>query len=229
MNSNNPYTKRDKYGCFVSDNDSVAISYGFSANGGAIKINVENKSAKTIYVDWQASQIMLDNNPEQSFSYGDYLPYDATAEYIYPHTSKAKQFNVFDDYKFNKLKGKFEKKRVLTAENKNTELLARTFTEADSPLFFTSELSMHLSLDSISTPTIFAQDFYVAEVAKGGSQISPSILGISDSKTSDSFYVKHEVGQNFWYTVGGIVLIGAIGTVYVISGAWERDLEDDDY
>lgn len=54
--------KDDKTGDWVFENDSVKVSYSFNGQNGPVTVGVYNKLEKPVYVDWEKSALIIDDN-----------------------------------------------------------------------------------------------------------------------------------------------------------------------
>lgn len=56
----------EKTGEWIFENDSVKISYAFNGQNGPVTVGVYNKLEKPVYIDWQKSALIID---DQAISY----------------------------------------------------------------------------------------------------------------------------------------------------------------
>lgn len=206
VNSNSPYVERDSSLSFVTNTDSVRITHSFSGEDSPVLITVENTMTQNLYVDWNKSYLMLDNDSMQAFPYVDYLAGFPSLELVPPHSKISRKFQVFSGFQFDKLKTGFIKKKLATPTGNSYVVNYKDYTESDSPLFFTSGLSVYLGNDLPKLPTEFVQDFYVSRLIKAGGTEPIVFLG-DENRLGNMFYTRKEHGRGFWEGVGGVALV----------------------
>lgn len=214
---------------FVVDNDSLELSYSFSGQNGLIQVTIKNKLDQPLYVDWQRSVLIINdratsyapNKVPINGTLGAYTTgegrdlslattgrFNATAtlppeiDFVPPQTYITRQLIGVTNQPIDQLPDSlFRKRRVPAPEYGEAVLKEAFFTANNSPLVFTSYLTLMVGKDS-PRPVVCQHRFYVSELVKMNS--SPDLL--NTPPRSDRFYVVQGAradSAGYGYTVVG--------------------------
>lgn len=196
---------------FVIENDSFELCYNFNGQNGPINVRIKNKLQQPLYVDWQRSALIINN---QAISYvpnkvpingsvaattfdwtRDFATtsgrFQATAilpaeiDFIPPQTYVTRQLIGITNQGIDRLPDSVFKKKRIPAMGDGVEVVKEAwFTAATSPLVFTSYLTMMVGkIDP--KPVVCQHQFYVSQLVKMSN--SPELL--NGDKRGDRFYV----------------------------------------
>lgn len=184
---------------FVIDNDSLELTYNFNGQNGPINVRIKNKLQHPLYIDWQRSALIINN---QAISYvankvdingslGAYtfdwtrdfsstvgrikatatLP--AEMDFIPPQTYVTRQLIGVTNQGITQLPDSIFKKRKIPAPNDGVEVVKEAwFTAANSPLLFTSYVTLMVG-KADPQPVIYQHHFYISQLLKTSNPAQP--------------------------------------------------------
>lgn len=220
---------------FVTENDSVKITYNFNGFYCPVKITVQNKSASPIYINWKKSaliasgkaisyyspsyalngsisgySIQWNNTASQSASVNAAITGSEGIEFIPPHAYITKKPAEVQDNLFEITADSSFIKAALVEDGIRYNYRMKKFTEENSPLVFRSYLTI-LSGDILKDTSI-ENTFYIKELKQAYSSPQNFIPGLS--KRGDTYFVNQATG--FGTGAAAAALIGggiAVGVV----------------
>lgn len=196
---------------FVIDNDSLELCYNFNGQNGPINVKITNKLQQPLYIDWQRSALIINN---QAISYvpntvaingslGAYSfdwtrdfsttsgRFKATAtlpaeiDFVPPQTYVTRQLMGITNQGIDKLPDSIFKKKRIPAMGDGVEVVKEAwFTSATSPLVFTSYLTLMVGKTD-PQPVVCQHNFYVSQLVKMTNL--PQML--NGDRRGDRFYV----------------------------------------
>ena len=217
---------------FVSETDSLKIIYNFYGEGPSIHITVQNKLNSPLYVNWQKSALITNNN---AVSYAgstlsingridgsvyNYLnsssqvnaDLNATANlpegitFIPPHSQVQKSFiSIFkvDNELADTL---FRKDLLPNTSGYSVRALTASFTKESSPLVFRSYLTFVIDNQASQHIITSEKEFYISKVIT--TSLPPNEYLDYQTKPGDLYYTKDLTG--YGKVVTGVVVAGAL-------------------
>ncbi|SHF91410.1 hypothetical protein [Dysgonomonas macrotermitis] len=204
INTNDPYTYKDEYGRFVQEGDSIDVLYSFYGENAPITICVVNKMSIPIYIDWRRSGVVIDDTPspfapnfdseydqDDLINFNLYMNNPDGLSYIRPYSRYEQKVMELANFNFHQIPDEQFVKRETEADSngENRLLNSLQYTEADSPLFMKTYLSIYEESSYISDPLIYESDFYISELIKGKKSTKPDSF---QNGQGDIFLVKHK-------------------------------------
>jgi hypothetical protein len=212
---------------FVVKTDSVEIAYQFRGAGGAMQIDVQNKTSKPIYVDWSKSAIIMNGKAnaywknEYSFTgrsrrhtlaaYGNYtigrqkakgkISGMTVIDIIPPNSTLSKTPVKLVSRFIPQHNGKMEQ---ISDKHKDKVFRSR-YDSASSPVQFRSYLMISHATD-FTTVSTFDQAFWVSSIALGRKS---SAEKFEDETTT--FYAKNK--HNLTIAIAAAIVIGTVVAV----------------
>jgi len=235
-------TQKDaETGRFVTENDSVKITYSFFGQNAPINLDVYNKLNKPLYIDWQRSAFITGDkavsyandqihitgevsgssigNSTVQISQGNI---DATAAlpksktFIPPHTRVSNTLLQVSDEQYVDLPKSTFKKQEINSESISgtSEVQIGEFTGDKSPLSFKSYLTLYTLDDSRQKDLIYQHNFFVSKVIKTGE--NPQIFEFYQNQRGDFFYTQKATG--FGKAATGVAIAAMAAGVASITG-----------
>lgn len=203
----------EKTGTFKLENDSVKIVYSFAGQNGPIHVNIYNKLNEPVYVDWERSAFINDDN---SYSYAD-EPIQVNGEisgtsigrgvsysnasidahvilpknvaFLPPHSQVTKTMTKINSRSFQYIADSLFTKTKLPSGYGGGAVNVKIakFEKTNSPLIFRSYLTLYTLNGNTPKFTAYQNDFYVSKVIR--SSFGPeNFEGFGDSR-GDYFYI----------------------------------------
>ncbi|MDH6534243.1 hypothetical protein D0T51_06480 [Parabacteroides sp. 52] len=243
----NHLISRNNTGEFIQENDSVRISYNFYGEDAPIHITIYNKLEEPVYIDWTRSAIIIDevatsyyegiapiqgdtyiyNNPATSSSQGSFsggIAFPHGINVIPPQARIENTPLTLSNLPFKQIpKKEFTKTSFPVEDSKQLTIYLKEYTEADSPLYFRSYLTLYTEREDglLSKPMVFERSFYVNKLIRAGHTSPSSFLGNREIP-GDLFYVKEVKGRNL-----GIGVAIAAGLAASIAIGFYGESPDD--
>ncbi len=208
-----PGMSRNKENGFVTEKDSLQVSYQFYGADGPLQIEVYNKTGRGMVLDLNRSALVV-NNQAASFYKGDIqikgISRGASVEWQRRVTGNFTRFsasatqqpdmlfvpsqsyisftpmNLTDSYLDTLPAAGFTKKKVTTDDGIVIPVNTISFQPSTSPLVFSTHLTF-ISSDTERKEFIQQHHFYVSEIVEASK--APGILPYSFSPNGDKFYV----------------------------------------
>lgn len=191
---------------FVSESDSVRISYNFNGEHGPVTITIANKSDKPLQVDWKKSALIVGDKPESYYRpewqiNGDVSGYRWTnyssgtvaatvsgqegMEFLPPHTTTTRTaMKVKPNGYFGLPEGVVEEKIKIDGFSK--KLIKGTYTKENSPLVFRSYVTFLTGPEGQGFTT--DHSFYVSQVVE--TVVVPELIWSQEEKPGNAFYIQ---------------------------------------
>ncbi len=219
IESGDPYVEKDEKNNLVFSGDSLMLIYSFHGENAPVKITVDNKMSRKLYVNWDSSWFAFGDNPENSVSLGQYITDNETITQVNAADRQEKTLFELSDLPLNEIESKnVKKEKVILTNGETRNLKTHYFNEDDTPLYLFSHIEIHL--DSVNcAPVVFEQDFYLKKVIQGG-PINPKKMAAVNEKQGNLFFVREEKGRGFVNVLGtaGVVALVAADLLLEISG-----------
>jgi hypothetical protein len=212
---------------FVQENDSAVVTYCFTGENAPVAISVYNKLDEPLYVDWARSALIIDDvasnyyqssaivHPDEVMPTG--MPVPKGIGFVPPHSRIVETPLQLSNITYKKIpKEAYSPQTFARANNGEVTLPTCNFTEANSPLFFRSYLTLFVGdKDGKEKQHMnFQRSFYVSKVIRGGT-LSPDNLLLCKNKAGDFFFISDHKSE----TTGTIAAAIAVGAVGVAVGA----------
>jgi hypothetical protein len=198
---------------FVVENDSLKLVYNFCGYGGPVRISIQNKMNVPVYIDWQRSAMIVNDNPlsflssaikiegniqGSSYNYKNsgygvnsgqlqataVLP--PTIDFIPPRvTINKKPMFVSDMFHTRIPDTAFQKVTYTPIEGTTYPVKKAGFTEATTPLRFRSFITYMVG-EPGSGSFAFEHSFYVSEIMTSGH--GPENMLINSSNHGNQYY-----------------------------------------
>ena len=239
---------QNENGDFFIKNDSLWIAYNFNGADAPIRITIFNKSKTPLYVDWQRSALIL-NDEAMSYA-GNKLEFSADASmtetidrYPYGFSYSQAQGNITGSVKvpstttfippfsmisqipivlnvnFKDVPKKNYKDAYLGRKDNEVVRIKRIdYTQDNTPLTFRSYLTVYFENGE---PMVFEDEFYMSNLLKS-TQIAPDKLPASLAERGDLFYVEKPANTTALQIIAGTAIVAGAIAVDVI-------LDSDDY
>ncbi|QKJ29291.1 hypothetical protein HQ865_05820 [Mucilaginibacter mali] len=238
--SSNNIKKDPDNGKFVTENDSVKITYSFFGRNAPINLDVYNKLNEPLYIDWQRSAFITGDkavsyasdkvyitgdvsgtsigNKSVSYSSGSI---DAVATlpksvvFIPPHTHVNNTLlEVTSQFVTYIPDNKFTKKEIPSLSISGTSLVnIAEFGTDQSPLNFRSYLSLYVMDNNVPKYMAYEHNFFVSKLINTSEE--PANFEFSQVRRGDYFYTSKA-------TAGGQVATG-VGIAAVVVGVAALD------
>lgn len=233
LSSDNTFTEQVPNGDFIFENDSLWIAHSFNGEGAPILITVYNKLDQPLYVDWNRSALIIQdqaisysgnqatintNSSSQTSSYstiwGNVNSYTEgqsqsqvvlplNVDFVPPHT-KVSKTTLTLVMNPDSFKGIEYSSAIMGNKfNVSSKVEVAKFIPETSPLKFTSYLTIYTNPEKSRS---FEQDFYISSLIKTKS-ISPKNLPVEMQQRGDLFFVKKEADNTGWAILLGASLI----------------------
>ena len=215
-------TKDKSTGKFVQENDSVKITYSFYGDHAPVNIQIFNKLDKPLYVDWERSAIIVNDQAEsyagkqitiqgninaESYRIGRLnsssgniaaaatLPKEVT--FVPPHSEISNTPIEMPGFAFDYVQhidaNKQQTSELQTVDGSIIRVKTANFTAQDTPLKFRSYLTLYTADDTAKSITL-VDEFYISKYTK--SLVSPARLEVTQSKPGDLFYISNgDIGK----------------------------------
>lgn len=228
--------KDPENGKFVTENDSVKITYSFFGRNAPINLEVYNKLNEPLYIDWQRSAFITDGkavsyasdqlhitgevsgssigNKNYSYSSGNIdavatLP--KTVVFVPPHTGVSRTLlEVTSQFITYIPDNKFAKKELPSLSISGSSLVnIAEFNTEQSPLNFRSYLSLYVLNNNGPKYTAYEHDFFVSKLINTGEE--PANFEFSQTRRGDYFYTSKVTTGSKVGTGAGLaaLLVGA--------------------
>ena len=230
---------------FVTENDTLRLTYNFNGVNAPINITVQNKLNTPISIDWQRSALIV-NDTAISYVPGtvdidgslhgySYRPYHssysaedgnlhATAHmpeqlaFLPPHTLVNKTpMGVTNRIITNVPDSAFHKVRFFMADDIRVQVKHAQFNETTTPLRFRSYLTVLVG--EPAKPVVYEHTFYISDLINSGQ--GPQNIWFPSVYRGNQYYVQASTGFGNAATGFGIIAGTAIvaGTVEALSEA----------
>lgn len=243
--SSNNIKKDPDNGKFVTENDSVKITYSFFGRNAPINLDVYNKLNEPLYIDWQRSAFITGDksvsyasdklhitgdvsgssigNKTISYSSGSIdavatLP--KTVVFIPPHTHVSNTLlEVTSQFVTYIPDDKFTKKEIPSLSISGTSLVnIAEFSTDQSPLNFRSYLSLYVLNNNVPKYTAYDHDFFVSKLINTSEE--PANFEFSQTRRGDYFYTSKATAGGQVATGVGIAAL-AVGVAALNANAKE--------
>ena len=192
INSN--LTQNDKRE-FISENDTVKVTYTFQGEACPMKVEIYNKLQKPLYIDWSKSYLIIDtdrvNNP---------FNHEGTFSYIDPHSDIVLSGILVQNRFIPTCRHDSLATVTISTKNGTTEVIRHSYTPETTPLYLRCCLSISTNEDAL-VPVHIDDQFWVSDIKK--SLTPPTSLPYS---TSNEFYVRKTTAYGKFMIVFGVVL-----------------------
>lgn len=221
INSSDLYSQKVDNGDFLFENDSLWIAYCFKGESAPIQITVYNKMDEPLYVDWQRSALIID---DQAISYGGKeinasifsnsnetnvglmaeIPHGVS---FIPPKTKVSNSTLRLSVGFEDINKKaFKNMHLGVNKGEPVKVKGIRFTPENTPLSFTSYLTLYTEN---KRKMVYEQDFYIANLLK--TNVAPNNLPTSMADRGDLFYTIKPADNTFWgILLGTTVIAGAV-------------------
>lgn len=212
-------TKDKSTGQFVRENDSLKITYSFYGVHAPVSIRLFNKLDKPLYIDWQRSAMIINGQAESyagkqitfqgnidvesyrtgrlnfsagNISAGATLPNDVT--FVPPHAEISSTPGEIPDFALDYVQhidaNKQLSSKLQTIHGGAIRVKTASFTDQDTPLKFTSYLTLYAADGTSAKPVMLVDDFYISRYIK--TTASPARFQIAQRDPGDLFFVSHQ-------------------------------------
>lgn len=234
-------------GDFITENDSVLVAYWFNGRNAPVYINVYNKSSKPLYVDWNKSALIVQdeamsyrsrvmklsdevddpsgisidiNGRDYSINNNNSGSRMSDVSFIPPWsrtTFKTFQLSYFDYGQIKK--NAFKKKKIPNKDGIPVDVNFLPFTEDNSPLRFRSYLTLY---KTPNRPFTMENEFYISSLVKT-KDITPRNMPQDLFNRGDMFYIEKESkNKGFGEAVlGATLLVGAVALDIALSSDYD--------
>lgn len=188
--------------------DDVATSY--SDAKAVVEGETSTSSYSTTY-PWGRRGSDTYASGRGSFAGNISLP--AGVSFLPPKTKVEKTPLRLADFPFDKIpKDAYRKQQFGMMDGSEVTMRVKEFTEADSPLYFRSYLTLYTDPAADAGPAetlTFERSFYVSKLFKTGN-VPPSTFSPDQQQAGDFFYVHHVKGTQAGI-IAGAIAIGVAG------------------
>jgi len=225
-------------GDFVTEDDSLLVAYWFNGENAPVFINVYNKTASPLYVDWARSSIITGDvaasykdkivsisdgsQPHDSYSNTTIIINDGvvttdsyghiseSVSFIPPRSRKTFTTYALSNFNYDNLGDKFFKKAKLPDKyGIPADIKLLEFSENNTPLRFRSYLTFYNQYDK---PFSMEHEFYISRLIKT-KDLPPKSATNDFIGRGDLFYIE-KVSKNKGF---GEVLLGTTLLVGVVA------------
>lgn len=235
LNSNDENGAKNEDGDFVTENDSVRISFSFYGKDAPVFISIYNKMNEPLFVDWQRSALIIDDNATSFYqetvpvqgvteSYSTYgysdggfsgeVTISKGISFIPPRSKVESNTLKLSNLPFENIpKEDFTKQKFAKSNTDVVNVYRITYDEENTPLRFRIYLTLYTLSENGKEEKRFSCDrsFYVSELIKTGN-VPPTSFQAGKKQAGDFFYV-HKVKRANAGIIVGAVAIGAAGIV----------------
>jgi hypothetical protein len=216
---------------FVHENDSLIVKYNFSGNDCPVKISIENKLERPLFIDWKRSALII-NDVSQPYSKDKAVidAYGAGTTFIWgtssasqfinvqgtitrsespgfiPPRSKIESDVVYAAGNYKKLKGRKSKPIRVYSADSYSSAKHYEFNEDNSPVGFRCYLSLSADPDFRSL-IVYDDKFWVTEIVQ--TDLSPKMF----YKNSNKGNIYHTA--KFTGIGTGAALVGLSGLAFL--------------
>ena len=209
MNSDNPYIEKDENGNFISDSDSLNITYSFYGENAPVSVAVKNKMCRPLYIDWNESVFRFGDNEENIFSPAAYMGEEEKTELIEPYSEKKRVLLEISNLDLRKIDTFFVEPQPIKKSNGKTVKLKRLyFDEESTPLYINSTIALRIG-GKDEKPLYYEQDFYMSSIIKNCAFKPEKLDGYANGR-GDCFYIVNYKDDTFG-TV--LFILGVIGSL----------------
>jgi len=218
---------------FVHENDTVRILYNFNGLNAPVKISIQNKLDRPLYIDWKRSALIINdkaisykpgkatlsgsvsasswqwsNTSSITGGFSGDISLPEQLDFIPPQSYITKRPMAVTNRFFTNLPDSvYQTIAIVVADGSVSRVKRALFEEAGSPLRFRSYLTF-LDGESPDRQVVYQHSFYIAEIVNTG--LHPNNFRNIYYKDGNRFYVKKATGfgQGFG-VVAGIAVLGA--------------------
>jgi hypothetical protein len=218
MKVNAPDMARTEQNGFITEKDSLQISYNFFGSNGPVQMEIHNKTDKAVMLDMNRSALVV-NNKATTFHSGDISlngtssgsSLDLTRNWSVERGSfsatgtqqpnalfiPARSFvtftplNLTNEFTDTIPKSRFQKTSLAFATGGTAPAVYANFSQDQSPMVFSTYLTFVTS-DMERKEYTLRHNFYVAEVIK--TSFRPDNLEYSSLYNGDKFYISRTRG-----------------------------------
>ena len=219
---------------YVSENDTVKVTYDFTGYSCPVTITVFNKLNKPIYIDWSQSSVIMNGNRTAlwsntatvsgstsntqinwskiiSTSSGDFsgvMYKDERISFLPPHSYIRVTRTYLVNNFIKNLNRKESKYITLATESGDASARMFTFSDKNSPMKFRVFLSVSTNKE-FSKPMYMEKSFWVNTITQTATQPSSLV-----NKQDDQCHVRRTTG--FGTFMGVVIGVGALVLVAAI-------------
>lgn len=191
---------------YVVDNDTVSLRYSFKRQGIAATVSVENKLRQPLYIDYQRSVVVVNNEQGTGPFFLDNQP-----SFIAP-LSKVVVHNVAVRMSCIKMPEETRPDEVRIGSGKGRKY---TFDEKSTPLHLRHILAI-TPYEDYSYPTFHDYSFWIANVTESHS--GPKSAGVGTGNISYLYDAKGQANLVFWSVVIGACMVPVVIGLAVAGG-----------
>lgn len=231
----------EKTGEFKIENDSLKITYSFAGENAPVKINIQNKLATPLYIDWSQSSLIFKNqsisyvpdkiaftgeassntwnDPQLTFTDGNFkgkINNPKDIGFVPPHAS-LETTTLFLTSPVAKIlpDNLLTNKGSLSIGNEQVKVKSGKFTRENSPIVFRSYLTFFTKTDERIKSFFFDREFYVSESVIAGAK--PNTYYEYQGNKQNIYYTKKTT--NYGNAMKGVAVLGLFaGAALLPSG-----------
>lgn len=210
-------------GDFVRENDSLLVAYWFNGENAPIYINIYNKSNDPLFLDWNSSSLIIDNeatsyknniiSESNSSEILESIPFKGEDQngvsFIPPKARRTFKTYSLSNFTYDEKSNKFYlNTKILNKQGSLVEIKELNFSTRTTPLNFSSYLTLYRTDNQ---PFVIKDDFYISKLIKT-KNLSPQNAPEDFITRGDLFFIEKESKNNGMFDVilGTTLVVGVV-------------------